>query len=63
MKKLKKIGRIITLNFKDILKIDIDISFEKNLTIEEVHDLTSQIEQKIRSEFKNSIITIHPEPI
>ena len=49
MKKLKKIGRIITLNFKDILKIDIDISFEKNLIIEEVHDLTSQIEQKIRS--------------
>ena len=62
-KEIKKIGRIITLNFKDILKIDIDISFEKNLTIEEVHDLTSQIEQKIRSEFKNSIITIHPEPI
>ena len=62
-KEIKKIGRIITLNFKDILKIDIDISFEKNLSIEEVHDLTSQIEQKIRSEFKNSIITIHPEPI
>lgn len=60
---IKKIGRIITLNFKDVLKIDIDISFEKNLTIEEVHDLTSQIEQKIRNEFKNSIITIHPEPI
>ncbi|MCH8318829.1 MAG: hypothetical protein IIA88_10115 [Bacteroidetes bacterium] len=63
MKKLKKIGRIITLNFKDILKIDIDISFEKNLSIEEVYDLTSQIERKIRSEFKNSIITIHPETI
>ena len=60
---IKKIGRIITLNFKDILKIDIDISFEKNLSIEEVYDLTSQIERKIRSEFKNSIITIHPETI
>ena len=60
---IKKIGRVVTLNFKDVLKIDIDISFEKNLSIEEVHDLTSQIEQKIRSEFKNSIITIHPEPI
>ena len=60
---IKKIGRVVTLNFKNVLKIDIDISFEKNLSIEEVHDLTSQIEQKIRSEFKNSIITIHPEPI
>ena len=60
---IKKIGRIITLNFKDMLKIDIDISFDKTLSIEKVHDLTSQIERKIRSSFKNSIITIHPEPI
>lgn len=60
---IKKIGRIITLNFKDMLKIDIDISFDKSLSIEKVHDLTSQIERKIRASFKNSIITIHPEPI
>ncbi|KAG2477467.1 MAG: hypothetical protein NPMRTH1_1130006 [Nitrosopumilales archaeon] len=51
------------MNFKDVLKIDIDISFEKNLSIEEVHDLTSQIERKIRNKFKNTIITIHPEPV
>ena len=55
-KEIKKIGRIVTLNFKDVLKIDIDISFEKNLSIEEVHDLTSQIERKIRNKFKNSIV-------
>lgn len=60
---IKKIGRIITLNFKNVLKIDIDISFEKTLSIEKVHDLTSQIERKIRANFKNSIITIHPEPM
>ncbi len=60
---IKKTGRIIILNFKDMLKIDIDVSFEKTLSIENVHDLTSQIERKIRTNFKNSIITIHPEPI
>lgn len=60
---IKKIGRIVILNFKNMLKVDIDISFEKNLSIENVHDLTSQIERKIRTHFKNSIITIHPEPI
>jgi cation diffusion facilitator family transporter len=60
---IKKIGRIVILNFKNMLKIDIDISFEKNLSVENVHDLTSQIERKIRTYFKNSIITIHPEPI
>ena len=62
-KEIKKVGRIVILNFKDILKIDIDISFDNNLSIEKVHDLTSQIELKIRTYFKKSIITIHPEPI
>ena len=60
---IKKIGRIVTFNFKDIVKIDIDCSFDKNLSIEKVHDLTSEIERKIHGNFKNAIITIHPEPV
>ncbi|MGQ0605696.1 MAG: cation diffusion facilitator family transporter [Candidatus Nitrosotenuis sp.] len=59
---VKKIGTIVTLNFDELVKIDIDCSFDKNLSIEQVHDLTSQIEQNIRNHFKNSVITIHPEP-
>jgi cation diffusion facilitator family transporter len=59
---VKKVGRIVILNFDELLKIDINCSFEKNLSIENVHDLTSQIEQNIRNYFKNSVITIHPEP-
>ena len=60
---IRKVGRIFTLHFKDMIKIEIDCSFEKELSIEKVHDLISEIEQKIRSQFRNSIITIHPEPI
>jgi divalent metal cation (Fe/Co/Zn/Cd) transporter len=59
---IKKVGTIIILQYKNIQKIDIDCSFEGDLSIEKVHDLTSQIERKIRSEFNNAIITIHPEP-
>jgi len=59
---IKKIGRIISLNFENILKIDIDCSFDKELSIEKVHDLTSKIEHVIRAEIKNAVITIHPEP-
>ena len=59
---VKKIGSIVTLNFDDLLKIDIDCSFDKELSIERVHDITSEIEQDIRNHFKNSVITIHPEP-
>jgi cation diffusion facilitator family transporter len=59
---VKKIGSIVTLNFDELRKIDINCSFDKALSIENVHDLTSKIEQDIRTYFKNSVITIHPEP-
>ena len=60
---IKKIGRIISLNFEDVLKIDIDCSFDRDSSIEKVHDLTSEIEQVIRTKIKNAVITIHPEPV
>jgi len=60
---IKKIGRVVILQYKNIQKIDIDCSFDGNLSIEKVHDLITQIERKIRSQFKNGIITIHPEPV
>ena len=59
---IKKIGRIVSLSFENILKIDIDCSFDKELSIENVHDLTSEIEHVIRTDIKNAVITIHPEP-
>ena len=31
---IKKIGRIVSLNFENILKIDIDCSFDRDLSIE-----------------------------
>ena len=60
---IKKIGRIVSLNFENILKIDIDCSFDKEISIEKVHDMTSEIEHAIRAQIKNAVITIHPEPI
>lgn len=60
---IKKVGRILSLNFENILKIDIDCSFDSHLSIEKVHDLTSKIEFAIRKKYKNAVITIHPEPI
>ena len=59
---VKKIGRVITLQLQDVFKIDIDCSFDGTLSIEKVHDITSEIEHKIRGQLKNAIVTIHPEP-
>lgn len=59
---VKKIGRVITFQLQDIFKVDIDCSFDGKLTIEQVHDIVSEIESKIKNQIKNAIVTIHPEP-
>jgi cation diffusion facilitator family transporter len=59
---VKRIGKIVTLSFGDLVKIDISCSFDGNLSIEQVHDLTMRIEHDLRGHFKNSVVTIHPEP-
>ncbi|HWY34935.1 MAG TPA: cation transporter dimerization domain-containing protein, partial [Nitrosopumilaceae archaeon] len=43
---VKKIGRVITFQLQDIFKIDIDCSFDGNLSVERVHDIVSEIEYK-----------------
>lgn len=59
---VKKIGRVITFQLQDIFKVDIDCSFDGRLTIEQVHDIISEIESKIKNQIKNAVVTIHPEP-
>ena len=59
---VKKIGRVITFQLQNIFKIDIDCSFDGNLSVERVHDIVSEIEYKIKNQIKNAVITIHPEP-
>lgn len=60
---IKDVSRILGLDYENILKIEIDCSFDGNLSIEKVHDIISEIEIKIKSLFKNVIITIHTEPV
>jgi len=60
---IRDVTRILTLNFEGILKVEIDCSFDGRLPVEKVHDTTSEIEKKIKSRFKNALITIHPEPV
>src|SRR5207245_1798868 len=51
---VKKIGRVITFQLQDIFKVDIDCSFDGNLSIEMVHDIVSEIEYKIKNKIKNA---------
>ncbi len=59
---VKKIGRVITFQLQDIFKVDIDCSFDGKLTIDQVHDIISEMKSKIKNQIKNALVTIHPEP-
>lgn len=60
---IKKVSRIATFYFKDIKKVEIDCSFDRTLSIQRVHDLTSEVENAIRKKMGNAVIIIHPEPV
>ncbi len=57
-----KVTRILCLNFEDVHKIEMDCSFDGGLSIAAVHDVTADMEKKIKDLFKNSLVTIHTEP-
>lgn len=62
---IKKVGRIATFRTdNNTLKIDVDIGFssERPATIEQVHELVTEIENQIRAKYPGSIVTIHAEP-
>ena len=60
---IKGVGRIATFRTgDDTLKIDVDCAFGRQATIEQVHDLVTDIENQIRDRYPGSIVTIHAEP-
>ncbi|MEW5839892.1 cation diffusion facilitator family transporter [Nitrososphaera sp.] len=60
---ISRVGRIATFRTGDnTLKIDVDCVFGSQATIEQVHDLVTGIEKKIRDKYPGSIVTIHAEP-
>jgi divalent metal cation (Fe/Co/Zn/Cd) transporter len=42
--------------------INIDCSFTKQISIEETHEIASQIEEQVREHFAETTVTVHVEP-
>jgi cation diffusion facilitator family transporter len=61
VKKVDRIGIYRTAE-KNILKIDVNCSFSREMTVEQMHERVSEIEKAIRIKYPGSIVTIHAEP-
>jgi cation diffusion facilitator family transporter len=59
---VKRVGKVATYRAASTLKIDIDCAFGSEMTIEQIHERVSEIEDQIRTKFPCSIVTIHAEP-
>lgn len=54
--------KILSLKFGNVYKIDIDCLLDGEESIDKIHHTLTDIEQSIRKEVGNAIITIHPVP-
>jgi cation diffusion facilitator family transporter len=65
-KDIDQVGKIATYwTAANILKIDADCVFSNargEMTIEQIHERVSEIENKLRTEYPGSIVTLHAEP-
>ncbi len=58
-----KISAIATYRAEGKLHINVHCLFRGDEPISEVHEIISKIEESVREEFENAIVTIHPEPV
>lgn len=57
-----RIKRIVTYVADKKRYINIDCCFVKEMSIEEAHEVTSQIEETLRERFEETIVVVHMEP-
>lgn len=57
-----RIKRIMTYVADKKRYINIDCCFVKKMSIEEAHEVTSQVEETLREHFEETIIVVHMEP-
>ena len=57
-----EINGITTYETEGKLHINVHCLFAREALISEIHEMISQIEESVRQEINNAIVTIHPEP-
>jgi len=61
-RKALRIKRIVTYVAGKKRYINIDCSFTKQISIEDAHKIASEIEEKVKTHFAETIVTVHMEP-
>jgi divalent metal cation (Fe/Co/Zn/Cd) transporter len=57
-----RVRRIVTYVAGEKRYVNIDCSFTKQISIEEAHKISSQIEENLQEYFAETTVTVHMEP-
>ena len=57
-----RVKGIVTYVARNKLYININGSFSKQISLNEAHEIASQIEEKLREHFAETVVTVHMEP-
>jgi len=59
---IRSVKRVVTYVSEKRRYINIDCSFDKEVSVEAMHDTVSHLEREIKNRFKRAVVTIHAEP-
>jgi len=59
---IRRVNRVVTYSSEKRRYINIDCSFDKNVSVEVMHDTVSEVEREIKKRFREAVLTIHAEP-
>jgi len=59
---IRRVNRVVTYVSEKRRYVNIDCSFDKNVSVEAMHDTVSHVEREIKRRFKEAMVTIHAEP-
>jgi cation diffusion facilitator family transporter len=59
---IKRVNRIVTYVSEKQRYINIDCSFDKNVSVDAMHETVSHVEDEIKKKFREAVVTTHAEP-
>jgi len=59
---IRRVNRVVTYSSEKRRYVNIDCSFDKNVSVEVMHDTVSKVERELKKRFREAVLTIHAEP-
>jgi cation diffusion facilitator family transporter len=59
---IRRVNRIVTYMSEKQRYINVDCSFDKDISVDAMHETVSRVEGEIKKKFREAVVTIHSEP-